>query len=590
MPSAAARAALVAALLAAACGGEGPARRAAGPGAGGGDPCVEGPALVDVAPESGLDFAHWNGMTGAHYLPEVTGSGVALLDYDRDGDLDVYLVQGNLLDPRETAADALTAPPGELPLGDRLFRNDSTGGPAGALRFTDVTAAAGIAATGYGMGAAVGDVDNDGWPDLYVTNLGPNQLWRNRGDGTFRDATAEAGVGVPGWSVPAVFLDFDRDGWLDLYVGDYVDFNLGSHRQCHTATGAPDYCGPLSYRPVADHLFRNRGDGRFADVTRSAGLADAAGNALGAVAADLDGDGWLDLYVANDQMANFLWRNQGDGRFVEEALYAGAAVSAEGRPQASMGIDAADFDEDGDLDLFMTHLADETNTLYLNDGAGGFVDASVPSGVGMAGWANTGFGTGWLDFDQDGRLDVLAVNGAVRKIPDQMQAGSAYPLAQPKQLLRNLGGGRFEEATAVGGPVLAVPEVSRGAAFGDLDGDGDTDVVINNSNGPPRLLRNACGQSRDWIGFEVLDGHGRAALGALVTVELEGGGRLLRRVAADGSYASANDPRVLVGLHGRPRPTGAVVRWATGASERFTGLAAGRYHRLVEGGGAGTGR
>lgn len=549
------------------------------------DPCVEGPVFVDAAAEAGLAFRHWNGMTGRHYLTEITGSGVAVFDYDRDDDLDVYLVQGSLLAPGETAAEALEEPPGELPPKDRLFRNDSSIGEDGrrVLRFTDVTEEAGLEATGYGMGVAVGDYDADGWPDLYLTNVGSNQLWRNAGDGTFREVTTAAGVDDRSWSVPAVFFDFDGDGFLDLFVGNYVRFSLGSHRECVTASGAPDYCGPLSYSPTPDRLFRNRGDGTFSDVTGAAGLAGVETNALGAVAADFDADGRLDLYVASDQLANILWMNRGEGRFRDHALFAGAALSGEGLPQASMGVDAADFDEDGDLDLFLSHLSDEASTLYRNDGAGNFVDSSVASGVGMASWPHTGWGTGWIDFDHDGRLDLLTANGAVRKIPAQMQAGIEYPLRQPMQLLRNLGGGRFEDATALGGPVLEAPAVGRGVAFGDLDEDGDTDAVVNESNGAARLLVNTCGQDREWIGFDVVGRDGRPAVGAEVTLELEGGERLLRRVHRDGSYASSSDPRVVVGLHGRSPPAAAVVRWPAGGAERFSDLAAGRYHALVEG-------
>lgn len=521
-------------------------------------------------------------MTGEHYLPEITGSGVALLDYDLDGDLDVYLVQMNLLSPDATEADAVLPPPASLPLSDRLFRNELV--ESGELRFVDVTEAAGLAgATGFGMGVTVADVDNDGYPDLYVTNLGPNQLWLNQGDGTFLEAADEAGVQDRRWSVPAVFFDFDRDGLLDLYVGSYVEFNLGTHRQCQTAAGAPDWCGPLSYQPTVDRLFRNEGEGRFRDVTRSAGLATQAGNALGALAADFDADGWLDLYVANDQMENLLWRNRGDGGFEETALLAGAAVSGEGRPQASMGVDAGDFDDDGDLDLILTHLKDETNTLYLNDGQGGFTDASLASGLGMPSWPMTGFGVAWLDYDNDSRLDLLTVNGAVRTIPEQLKPDEPYPLRQPKQLFRNLGGGRFQETTEVGGDVFAIAEVSRGAAFGDVDNDGDVDVVINNSNGPARLLINRCGDGRPWLGLELVDAHGRAAPGATVRVELADGSSLLRRVRVDGSYASANDARISIGSAGPPAVTGLIVHWVTGVAERFDPPPMGEYHRLQQG-------
>lgn len=534
---------------------------------------------------SGLEFVHWNGMTGEFYLPEITGSGVGVLDFDGDGDLDVYLVQMNLLAPDETVADAVFPPPSAPPLSDRLFRNDSRRADGvQALRFVDVTETVGLdGATGYGMGVAAGDVTNDGVVDLYVTNLGSNQLWLGRSDGSFALVEgAAAGADDRRWSVPATLFDLDRDGRLDLFVGTYVDFRLGSHRVCQTATGAPDWCGPLSYGATSDRLFRNLGEGRFRDITRSAGLDREAGAALGALAADLDGDDWLDLYVANDQMENFLWMNRGDGTFVNDAPLAGAAVSGEGRPQASMGVDAADVDEDGDVDLFMTHLTDEPNTFYLNDGSGTFLDASRPSGLGMESWEMTGFGTGFIDYDNDSRLDVLAVNGAVRSIPEQIGPSEPYPLRQPKQLFRNLGRGRFEEVTATAGEVLSVEEVSRGAAFGDVDGDGDEDVVVNNSNGPARLLVNRCGQRNRWIGFEVLDRHRRTALGATVTLELADGSRLLRRVRADGSFASASDPRVVIGLEGRAEPESVTVTWVEGERTRWDDPRVGRYQRLTQ--------
>jgi len=550
--------------------------------------CSEGPIFDEIAAAAGLDFRHWNGMTGEHYLPEITGSGAAVFDYDGDGDLDVYLVQMNLLDPQATDDDALEPPPGPLPLSDRLFRNDSRRREDGTLElaFTDVTEAAGLAAaTGYGMGVAAGDADGDGDPDLYVTNLGRNQLWINRGDGTFVEGAAEAGADDQRWSVPAVFFDYDRDGRLDLWVGSYVNFNLGVHRRCRTTAGAPDWCGPLSYLPEPDRLLRNLGGGRFEDVTRDAGLAGGAGTALGAVAADFNGDGWPDLYVANDQMANFLWVNQGDGTFREDALFAGAALSGEGRAQASMGVDAGDVDGDGDLDLFITHLSDEMSALYLNDGKGGFVDASAPSGVGMASWKTTGFGTAFLDYDNDGLLDLLSVNGAVRVIPEQLAAGKLYPLEQTQQLFRNAGGGRFEEVTAIAGPWFASGQVARGAAFGDLDDDGDTDVVVNDSNGPARLLVNGCGSSRSWIGLAAIGRGGWHALGALIELRLPDGRRLVRRVHTDGSFASSNDPRVLVGLGEAERAENVTVTWPDGGRESFGPLDAGRYHRLVESGG-----
>ncbi|MDX1745187.1 MAG: CRTAC1 family protein [Halobacteriales archaeon] len=549
--------------------------------------CVDGPVFEDRATGSGLRFVHWNGMTGNYYLPEITGSGLGVLDFDGDGDLDVYLVQMNLLAPDETVSDAILPPPGEVPLTDRLYRNDSRPGDGSSgLRFVDVTGEAGLEdATGYGMGIAAGDLSNDGVVDLYLTNLGPNQLWIGGEDGRFRELAATAGAQDRRWSVPALLFDLDRDGRLDLFVGSYVDFRIGTHRVCQTATGAPDWCGPLSYDPTPDRLFRNLGDGRFADVTQTAGLGDATGAALGALAVDVDGDRWLDIYVANDQTENFLWMNGGEGTFANDAPLAGAAVSGEGRPQASMGVDAADVDEDGDFDLFMTHLTDEPNTFYLNDGQGNFLDASQPSGLGMESWEMTGFGTGFVDYDNDGRLDVLAVNGAVRAIPEQMGPDEPYPLRQSKQLFRNLGGGRFQEVTERGGEVLGIEEVSRGAAFGDIEGDGDSDVVVNNSNGPARLLVNDCGHRNRWIGLEVIDGHGREALGATVILDLGDGSRLIRRVHTDGSFASSSDPRVLIGLAGRTDPESVTVTWPDGDRTRYRGPRVGGYQRLVRNGG-----
>ena len=532
---------------------------------------------------TGLDFVHFNGMSGALFYVENMGSGVALLDYDSDGDLDVYLVQGHMLGKNLTLADAKFPPAADRPLTDRLFRNDLVAEPDGQIspRFVDITESSGIAAAGYGMGVAAGDYDNDGWLDLYVTNFGSNQMWRNNGDGTFSERTGETGTDDSRWSVSAAFWDFDRDGWLDLYVGNYVDYRLSTDRKCVSSTGAPDYCGPLAYTPVSDSLWRNRGDGSFEDVTERAGLlSQPPGGGLGVTAGDFDGDGWLDLYVANDMTPNHLWVNQRDGTFRDDALFAGCAVNSQGQAEASMGVDAGDFDGDGDLDLFMAHLAGESNTLYLNDGNGIFRDQTLLAGLGNPSWDFTGFGTSWFDFDNDGHLDLLTVNGSVRSIQSLVQAGDPYPLHQPSQLFRNLGNGRFQEVSDEAEAALAISEVSRGAAFGDIDMDGDTDVVISNNAGPARLLVNRVGQDSSWLGLGLLargQSGTRPMLGSQATVSGPARRTLWRRSRTDGSYASSSDPRVLFGLGPAPKVDRLDVTWPDSTSARWLQVPANSY-------------
>ncbi len=539
--------------------------------------------FVDRAEELGVSFVHANGMSGHLYLPEVMGSGVALFDYDNDGDLDILFVQGGPLGPAATSAGGASGP--------RLYRNDLSAGHG--LHFTDVTAESGLHPGGYGMGVAVGDFDNDGRPDLYITALGSNQLWHNNGPDasghvTFTDVTARAGADDPRWSVPAAFIDYDRDGWLDLFVGNYLKFSFATHKPCRDAAGAPDYCGPVPSDAVPARLLHNRRDGTFEDVTAKAGITAAYGPALGVTTADFNGDGYPDLYVANDETPNQLWINQKNGTFRDGALLAGAAVSGEGRPQASMGVDAGDYDGNGSEDLVMSNLTGEGDTLYRNDGTGLFEDASLPSGLQTPSWKLTGFGLSWLDYDNDSWLDLLVVNGAVRKIQEQARAGDPLPLKQEKQLFHNLGNGRFEEVGKRSGAVFTTPTIGRGAAFGDLDNDGDTDVVVGNNNGPAQVLINQIGNRRPWLGLRLVTGQipgqpGRDALGAVVELYRPGKPVLRRRVHTDGSYASANDPRVLFGLGDAPRVERVVVRWPDGRIEEWKKVAVGAYTTLREG-------
>ena len=539
----------------------------------------------EAAARTGLDFTHFNGMSGRYYFPEMIPAGAGLLDYDNDGDLDVYLVQGRLLGDGPNRNDGSPPPVAPRP-GGRLFRSDLRVEPDGtrSVRFTDVTERSGIEARGYGMGVAAGDVTNDGCTDLYLTNLGPNQLFRNNCDGTFTDVSEAGGAEGGGWSVSAAFVDYDRDGWLDLYVGNYVQYSIETDRPCTGLAGRRDYCTPEVYAPQADRLYRNRGDGRFTDETVT-GLPGAAfGPALGVSTADFDGDGWSDVYVANDVHQNLLWINQGDGTFRDRGLVSGAALSGDGAAEASMGVDAGDFDNDGDFDLFMTHLPTEGNNLYENVGNGLFEDASIRTGLGPASHGHTGFGAGWLDVDNDGWLDLLAVNGAIEAIDGR--GDHPFPYDETNLLFRNLRNGRFEEVSAGAGAAFRRSEISRGAAFGDVDNDGDTDVVVSNNSGPARLLLNEVGNRSHWLGLRLLgSGAQRDMLGARVAVTSAGETRW-RHARTDGSYASAHDPRVLVGLGASAEPPRVRVVWPSGRVEEWRDLPVDAYTTLTEGQGA----
>ena len=579
-------------LALAACDGPAPAPPVAGT-AGAGPRA--GDLFVERAAASGLDFVHFNGMSGELYLQEITCGAGALIDFDGDGDLDVFLPQGTMIGAGKTLADALLPPRDPARLTGRLYRNDLAVAADGTRRlaFTDVTDGMDVRAAGYGCGVAVGDFDGDGRPDLYLANAGPNQLLRNRGDGTFADVTARAGVGDPLDGTTALFFDYDRDGRLDLFVGNYVAFDNSGAARCRDLAGIPDYCRPSAFAFQPDRLYHNRGDGTFEDATRSSGLAAAPPMpTLGAVAADLDGDGWPDLYVADDGEPNYLWINRRDGTFAEQALLAGAAVNADGAAEASMGVDAGDYDGDGDLDLILAHLIKETDTLYRNDGHGLFDDHTQAAGLAAPSLPYTSFGSGWIDYDNDGWLDYLVVNGAVTHLPDLVRRGDPYPVHQRNQLFHNLGpaGGRpggevrFEEVTDRAGAAFQLSEVSRAAAFGDIDDDGDTDVLVVNNSGPVRLLLNEVGNHNPWLGLRLVGGTPpRDMLGALVRVERPGLPDLVRRVHTDGSYSAANDPRVLVGLGERPEVSGVTVLWPDGSREAFPPPPLGRYTTLAEG-------
>jgi enediyne biosynthesis protein E4 len=542
------------------------------------------PLFREVAAQSGLRFHHFTGATGQYFMPEIMGAGGALFDYDGDGLLDVYLVQGALLEPGTTAGDALFPLPKGQPPGDRLFRNVSRRGPSGRLelRFTDVTEAAGLGQVGHGMGVAVGDYDNDGRPDLYVTRFGSNSLYHNNGDGTFSDVTRAAGVDDPRWSTSASWCDYDRDGRLDLFVANYIDFTVAGNKACFDPLGARDYCSPSRYHPVPARLFHNEGGGRFTDRSEAAGITRAFGPGLGVVCADLDGDGWPDFYVANDGAANQLWINRRDGTFEDRGLLSGTAFNGEGLPEGSMGIAVGDFDDDGDEDLLVTNLPRETNTLYVNLGHGHFEDATETWGLAQPSIPFTGFGAGWLDYDNDGRLDLFVANGGVSIV--EALRGQAFPYRQHNQLFHNPGRPPMREVTDEAGEAFHFSEVGRGAAFGDVDNDGFVDVLVTNNNGPARLLLNQGLSRHHWLEVR-LEGVSDNAdgIGARVGIARKGRAPLWRRAHTDGSYLSASDVRVHFGLAEAAGPVEVLVEWPRGAREAWTGVAVDRLVTLRQG-------
>jgi hypothetical protein len=540
------------------------------------------PQLTDITQSTGIKFFHVSS-PDKKYIVESMSGGVALIDYDGDGWPDIYFTNAPTVEMALAGQKAKGA----------LYHNNGDG------TFTDVTDKAGVGDAGWAMGACVGDYNNDGWPDLYVTALGPNVLYRNNGDGTFTDVTKQAAVGDPRWSSGCAFGDYDGDGWVDLFVANYVDFRLGDLPQFGKGAnceyrGLAVQCGPKGLKGAGDALYHNNGDGTFTDVSKAAGVSDPNGYyGLGVVWTDLDEDGRLDAFVANDTTPNFLYRNEGRGRFSEIAYVAGAAVSENGSPQACMGIALGDYLRTGRLSLFVTNFSEEYNTLYRNEGKLTFTDVSYASGTAISSLPHVGWGTGFFDLDNDGWLDLLVVNGHVYPQVDTRDIGTKY--RQPKLLYINQNGqngqgngqrdGMFREVSRDAGPALSVPRVSRGAAFGDLDNDGDIDIVVGELDGAPMILRNDGGNGANWITLELRGARGnRLALGARVKVVT---GKLVQvdEVRSGGSYLSQNDLRLHFGLGKAERVDRVEIRWPSGKTEALQNLAARSFYTVKEGAG-----
>ncbi len=534
------------------------------------------PWFEDASATCGIDFRHDSGhVPGRYFFPEMSGSGVALLDYDRDGKTDVFLVQSGAIAAADRAEIAAGKRP---PKTSKLFRN------SGGFKFEDVTEKAGVAAKGYGMGATAADYDGDGDTDLLVLNVGDETLYRNNGDGTFTDVTAEAGCSNPTWSTHGAFADLDGDGDLDLYVANYI--NWAEHREisCKSGDNNPDYCGPNNYNaPAIDSLYRNEGGGRFRDVSREAGLEAAYGNGFGVSIADFDRDGRPDVYVANDGNENQLWINKGGLKFENKALPMGAALGPDGVAQAGMGVQSIDLNDDGYFDIFVTNLRDETNALYVHDGKKYFSDRIVQAGLGALSRPFTGFGCGFADFDHDGRFDLYVANGAVMR-PRGDTPNPAEPYAELNQLFRGVDGAKFVEVSPRGGTARPIIHGSRGLALGDLDDDGAVDLVVMNSDAPVTVLRNIAPKQGGFAGLKVVDEAGRDALGAEVSARF---GNRKRNVviAPHQSFCSTNDPRVVIGLGTEKQLDRVEVLWPDGKREAFGPFAAGAYHVVKKGAG-----
>ncbi|MSO21776.1 MAG: CRTAC1 family protein [Acidobacteria bacterium] len=504
--------------------------------------------FINGAGAAGIEFEHQRGASDRKHLVETMGSGCAFLDYDSDGWLDLLLINGG------TTPDS----PPSGPVRHALYRNLSNG------KFKDVTIQSGLTGKGsYGMGVAVGDYDNDGYPDIYITNFGPNVLYHNNRDGSFSDVTEKAGVGCPEWSSSAAFFDYDNDGYLDLYVTNYVDSTYEKNPVC-TVKNIRAYCHPKYFLGVADKLYRNFGNGRFEDVSKKSGIANPDGKGLGVVAADFDGDGWMDLYVANDSVRNCLFKNNRNGTFTDETFSSGTGYNGEAKAEASMGVDAGDYDGDGLMDIMVTNYDLETNALYRNEGGWIFGDERWPSGLARTDRFLLGFGVGFFDFDNDGDQDLLLVNGHVIDNVEVVQPDFRH--AQPMQLLENQRG-KYSENLEFFQFASTIPRVGRGACFGDIDNDGDIDVLINNSEQEPTLLINQVGNRRGWILLKLIGTKSnRDAVGAKITVTTENGSQT-DQITGGASYLSASDLRVHFGLASARVIKLMKIKWPSGSEQ-----------------------
>jgi hypothetical protein len=516
---------------------------------------------------SGINWTHVNGRSPMAHLPETVGAGCAFLDYDNDGWMDIYLVNSG-------PCDFYTPP---QPLRNALYRNNRDG------TFTDVTTKAGVGGNAYGMGVAVGDYDGDGFPDLYVTQYPHSILYHNNGDGTFTDVTAKAGVAAPGWATSAVWFDYDNDGRLDLFVCHFADYSKDKLKFCgDKLTGERSYCIPTIYDPMPCWLFHNNGDGTFTDVSRESGIAKSLAKAWGAVAADLNNDGLLDLYVTNDTVPNFLFANRGKGKFEEIGMLAGVGVNAFGKPRSGMGVDAADYDQDGWIDLFEANVDHEMYSLYHNDKNEAFSDVALPMGIGEATRMLSGWGLKFFDYDKDGNLDLLLCNGHPDDKVDKKIPGVKY---REHMLLFKNDGKNFRNVSANSGPIFSQPLAGRGLALGDFDNDGSVDILITQNNAAPVLLRNNAGGQNHWLGVKLVGRKANIdAIGAKITYRA---GELERHQfkVGGGSYLSSHDPRMVLGLGQHTKVDWLEVKWPepSGKIERFTNLPINRYITIVEG-------